>query len=244
MAVLAGIAVSLPRLSRLPFDFMRDKQVMLWVLIIAIGVFIFARLPHEAAYLLPVYPFGFMLMAKYFRTAVLVPVVAAVVLTSFVDLTTPGDEIGFGELAEARPGGGLILSNRDTMNAQIEYVRDIENYEIPENSVVSLGFVYPHFAVLNRDDLELGILEKDNDAISQLSDKGKADEPGAITYVWLLEYEKFIELRDQGRRFFYTLDAGRSTAALYEYRPGLFGGTLLDLGRSPSGGSGAARTDR
>jgi hypothetical protein len=31
---------------------------------------------------------------------------------------------------------------------------------------------------------------------------------------------------------------------LYGYRPGVLGGKVLDLGRSPSGASGTARTDR
>ena len=57
-------------------------------------------------------------------------------------------------------------------------------------------------------------------------------------------YEKFVEFRSQGRTIYYTLDAGRSTAGLYGYRPGLWDATAIDLGRGPSGGSGAVRTDR
>jgi hypothetical protein len=33
-------------------------------------------------------------------------------------------------------------------------------------------------------------------------------------------------------------------AALYKYRLGVLGGTVIDLGRTPSGASGTARTDR
>ena len=62
--------------------------------------------------------------------------------------------------------------------------------------------------------------------------------------MWLLEYDDFKFFQNQGANFWYTQDAGRSTAALYDYRLGLFGGTEIDLGRGPSGGSGAARTDR
>jgi hypothetical protein len=128
---------------------------------------------------------------------------------------------------------------------QKDYVEDIEAQEISNNTVVSLGFVYPMFAVLNRDRLTIGILDEDHDSISQLSDKGKAvDEERLITYVWLLDWENFMEFRQNGSGFAHTLDAGRSTAGLYDYRPGLVGSTAIDLGRGPSGGAGAARTDR
>ena len=57
----------------------------------------------------------------------------------------------------------MLLSNRDTQNAQLAYTRDIQNHDIPNNSVVSIGFLYPQFAVLNRNTLRLGILETDTD---------------------------------------------------------------------------------
>jgi hypothetical protein len=105
--------------------------------------------------------------------------------------------------------------------------------------------VYPIIAAKYYDELNVGILQDDESAISQLSDRGKAeDEHSALTYVWLLEYDDFKRYQAEGASFWYTQDAGRSTAALYDYRLGLFGGTEIDLGRGPSGGSGAARTDR
>ena len=245
MAVIAAIIISLPRLIHLPADALRDKHLDVWLLAIAVTIIAFSRLPHEAAYLIPVYPFGFLLMAKYFQKWVLAGTVAVIIAAGFVDLTSPGDEINSEAFTNAQLGGGLILSNRDTQQAQRDFVRDIEALDIPDNTVVSLGFIYPQFAVRNRDDLDIGILEKDESSISQLSDKGKADDISRrITYVWLLDYEEFLKRKALGYSFMYTLDAGRSTAGLYDYRPGLFGATAIDLGRGPSGGAGAARTDR
>jgi hypothetical protein len=245
IAVLLALAVSLPRLVRLPADFLRDKHVTTWILAIVIALFIFGRLPHEAAYLIPLYPFAFFVMARYFQRWVLAGTLAVIVLAGFVDLTTPGEEIEFGELAEARPGRGLVLSNEDTMRAQIEFANDIEDLDIEIKTVVSLGFIYPQFVVLNRDDLEIGILEKDSDAISQLSDMGKAYDPEKdITYVWLLDWEHFEQYKTEGYRMQVTQDANRSTAAIHEYRPALLNIKVIDLGRGPSGGRGAARTDR
>ncbi len=245
IAVLLAVIVSLPRLVRLPQDFVRDKQVTVWVLAIGIGVFVFLRLPHEAAYLLPIYPFGLFLLAKYLHRVVLAGVVATIILAGFVDLTSPGDEITTEAFTHARLGRGLILSNQDTQELQRDFVRDIKQQEIPHRSIVSLGFIYPQFVIRNRDSLEIGILEMDRRSISQLSDKGKAvDHTRDVTYVWLLDWDAFDEFRSQGYTLFHTLDAGRSTAGLYNYRPALLGSTAIDLGRGPSGGAGAARTDR
>jgi hypothetical protein len=245
IAVLGALAVSLPRLVSLPRDAVRDKHVMVWLLSIALVALVFLRLPHEAAYLVPLFPFGFLLMARYVRTWALAGAVAMVVLAGFVDLTSPGEEITSEAFTHARLGKGLVLSNRETMLAQREFADDIEALDVPPKTVVSLGFIYPEFAVLNRDRLRIGILEKDRSAISQLSDKGEARlVNGDIVYVWLLDWDDYQRFKQQGYSFWYTLDAGRSTAALHDFRPGLLGGTPIDLGRGPSGGSGAARTDR
>jgi hypothetical protein len=171
--------------------------------------------------------------------------IAVVLLAGWVDLTSPGEEINSEAFTNASLGRGLVLSNRETMLNQRDYVEDIEALEIPENTVVSLGFIYPQFAVLNRDRLQLGILEEDENSISQLSDKGKAvDEEQRKVYVWLLDWDDFQMYRGEGYGFAHTLDAGRSTAGLYDYRPALLGSIAIDLGRGPSGGAGAARTDR
>ncbi len=245
MAVIAATVVSLPRLIRLPRDAIRDKHVMVWVLAITMTAFSFARLPHEAAYLIPVYPFGFLIMARYFNRYVFAAAVSVIVLAGFVDLTSPGDEINSEAFTNAQLGRGLILSNSDTMRAQISYTDDLIARDFEPDTVVAVGFVYPMLAVRERDHLQIGILRKDKDAISQLSDLGKAyDEERRILYVWLLDYDEFQTKKNQGAHIWYTLDAGRSSVGLHGYRPGLYDAKLLDLGRLPSGGSGAARTDR
>jgi hypothetical protein len=244
-AMVVAVAISLPRLARLPQDVVRDKNVMVWILAIAVTALSFTRLPHEAAYLIPVYPFGLFIIAKYFRPAVLAGALAVIVFAGFIDLTSPGEEINVSALADARPGQGLLLSNRSTMQKQIDFAKDVRALDPPPSTVIATGFVYPILAVKYYDELAVELLERDEGAISQLSDKGKAlDEDRLITYVWLLDYEQFKAYQSQGVTFWYTQDAGRSIAALYDYRLGLFGGTEVDLGRGPSGGSGAARTDR
>ena len=240
-----GVLLSLPRLARLPRDFIRDKHVMTWVLAIAAIAFVFSRLPHEAAYLIPLFPFAFLVIGRYFSRPVLAATIALMLIANFGDLTTTNHEVSILSFNDLRIGQGMLLSNRDTQNAQLKYTRDIRNHDIPNNSVVSIGFLYPQFAVLNRNTLKLGILESDTDAISQLSDKGMAEDVSRqVTFVWLLDYADYQRFKKRSTTFLYTQDAGISMATLYKYRLGVLGGTLIDLGRTPSGASGTARTDR
>src|SRR5690606_6990837 len=105
---------------------------------------------------------------------------------------------------------------------------------------------FPQLAVRERDNLDSKILQRDYAAISMLSDRGEAvDEERNIRYVWLLTYETFEALRSQGYSLFLVPDAAGGTAALYDYRPTLFGASFLKLDkRSPSAGAGTASTDR
>jgi len=218
---------------------------MLWALIIAVTLIIFFRLPHESAYLIPLYPFGFFVMARYFRAWAYAAAVAAIVIAGFVDITTPGDDLDASAIRSADIGTGLVLSNRDTMRAQLRYTDAIDRYDIPDNAVAAIGFSYPQFAVRFRDKYRVDILEDDEDSISQLSDKGKLEDKARNrTFVWLLPWRQFEDYRKENRTYWYTVDANRSTVNIYKYRPGLVGGRLIDVPGAPSGGSGTARTDR
>jgi hypothetical protein len=246
MAVVAATIISLPRLRALPRDLVRDPQVGVWLGVIAIYFASFFRLPHEIAYLIPVFPFGLLLMGRYFPRVALGGAVAAMLLAGVVDITTPGDGLDVQSFRNASVGRGLVLSNADTMSLQHDFVKEVMAAEVPQHSVIESGFVFPQLAIRERDRLELRILEKDYGAISMLSDRGEAvDAQNDIRYVWLLTYDAFLALRSQGYSFFIVPDAAGGTAALYDYRPALFGATFLGLERdSPSAGKGTASTDR
>ena len=240
-ALAVACLVSWRRLARIPADAVQDKNVAVWTIAIVLVSATFFRLPHEAAYLMPLFPFAFLLIGRYLHPAALAAALVVIVGAGFVDLTTATHQVTLGELRHMRVGQGMLLSNRDTQSAQLAYARDIEHTSFPENSVVMIGFVYPQFAVLNRDRLDLGILEKDRTSISQLTDKGRAvDTADGVTYVWLLDYADFQRFRGQGATVYYTPDAGRSTAALYNFRPGLFGAQVIESGRAPGGGADTA----
>jgi hypothetical protein len=246
LGVLAGAAISLPRLAKLPADAIKDPFVGSWLVIIAVYFASFSRLPHEIAYLIPVFPFGFLLMAKYFTRAALIGTIAAIVFAGVLDITTESDAIGPSSFTTASVGRGLVLSNAQTMAAQHDFVDEIMKADVPDHSVVIAGFVFPQLAVRERDRTDARILQRDYQAISMLSDRGEAvDEKRDIRYVWLLTYEAYEALRSQGYNMYLVPDAAGGTAALYDYRPTLLGASFLKLERqSPSAGKGTASTDR
>ena len=160
-------------------------------------------------------------MARYFRTWALAARSAVIVLAGFVDLTSPGEEITARRSPSAARQGACPLEPRHDARKQIDFADDLAERRDRAEAWSSLGFVYPHLAVRNYDDLRRRHPRKGPRAISQLSDKGKGEDPASrFTYVWLLDYDNFSD----GARLTYTSytqDAGRSTAALYDYRLGL-----------------------
>ncbi len=131
------------------------------------------------------------------------------------------------------------------MSGQHRFVEQIMDNPTPDHSVVLTGFIFPQLVVRERDHLTPGILEHDYGAITMLSDRGEAvDEPHDIRYVWLLTYDTFDALRAEGYDFYLVPDAGGGTYALYDYRPTIFGATLLNLDSGPSAAGGQAGTDR
>jgi hypothetical protein len=247
-AVLGGAALSYQRLKRLPSDALSDPQLGVWLLIIGIYFVTFLRLPHEIAYLIPIFPFGLMLMARYFTPLALGGAVAAIVLAGFVDLTTPSDEIGPSSLSfrGATIGKGLVLSNAETMENQRNFVQQLTTADVPGRSVIMTGFIYPQLAVRERDRLDARILQRDYGGISMLSDRGEAvDVQRDVRYVWLVSYDTYQALLSQGYHMFIVPDAVYSTASLYDYRPAILGAQYLRLDQeAPSAGAGSGSTDR
>jgi hypothetical protein len=254
LGLIIALILSLPRLRRLPGDLRADPHVLMWCVVLALYVVSYLRLPHEIAYLIPLFPFGYFLMSRYMARPVLIGCLTLIVVAGFIDITSPDDEIGLSTstFTSASIGKGMLLSDIDTLQNQMDFARElremtVENQYIQRPAVISTGFIYPELVMLHADDLEMRVLEDDLEAISQLSDKGYAvDEANDLYYVWLLEFDEFEELSGtQQRKIYFTADAARSTFAVYGYRPAYFDAIELPLSReNPSLGEGTATTDR
>ncbi len=230
VAVLLGFAISYKRLKALPHDVVQDAQVGAWLIMIVAVMVVFLRLPHKIGYALPLFPFGFFLMARYFGRITMAAVITTIVLAGFVDITIHQAPLRLQSIRQLGVGQGLLLSNIDTMKNQTAFVDAVLKAHLPDHSVVMVGFNYAQLADRTWPRFDVGILQKDYSAISMLTDRGEAvDTQHDIRYVWLLNYDDFQALRSQGYNFFLVPDAAISTAALYSYRPTLFGASFFDL---------------
>ncbi|HWC29915.1 MAG TPA: hypothetical protein VG845_07530 [Dehalococcoidia bacterium] len=245
LGVLLAVLISLLRFRTLPGDLVREPQVGVWVGFIIIYTLAFARLPHEIAYLIPVFPFGLLLLGRYLTRIAITGAVAAILLAGVVDVTTPDEGFDSEAFRSATLGKGLVLSNAETMDLQRKFVSEVIEADVPDHAVVMTGFIFPQLAVRERDRLDARILRRDYEGISMLSDRGEAvDEARDLRYVWLVDYNTFMALRAQGYAIFQVPDAATSTAALYDYRPGILGATFLRLDQEAPAGEGAGSTDR
>jgi hypothetical protein len=246
MGVLAGAVLSWRRFANIGRNIKSSAVVLSWFAVIAFYVFSFLRLPHEIAYLIPIFPFGMMIMARYYTRTALTIAMLAIMLAGIIDITTPGVGVQLSDLKNARLGKGLVLSNKVTQDGQREFARQVMSDQVPDHAVVMIGYIFPEAAVRNHDRLQLRVLERDYDAISMLSDRGEAYDPVRdIRYVWLLPYEAFVALRSQGYSFYVVPDAEGGVYALYKYRPSLYGASFLKLETSvPSKSKGSGSKDR
>ena len=253
LAVLAALAFSFGRLRRLPADLAHDAHALAWVAAIVVFVLAYSWAPHEVAFLIPVFPFGLLLLSRYLTRGVLVAVVAVVIAAGFVDLTASEEsaDIRLSTLTSVRLGKGMLLTDLDTREDQTDLARDLRRFTAAEvepgsSAIVITGSLYPEFAALFEDQLRLDILERDLDAISVVSDVSRAVDRGrSIQFVWLLDLDRFQQLQAEGNEMYYTTDAARGTFALFGYRPGYYGALPLSgaQGASPLG-EGAVPLDR
>jgi hypothetical protein len=246
LGVLAGAVLSWRRLVRMGSDLKTNGFVASWIAVIAFYLISFLRLPHEIAYLIPIFPFGMMIMARYYTRAALTLAMVAIMVAGIIDITTPGVGLQASDIKNARPGRGLVLSNKVTQDGQQAFAKQVMADDIPDHAVVMIGYIFPEAAVRNHKRLDLRVLQRDYDAISMLSDRGEAyDAERDIRYVWLLPYEAFVALRSQGYSFYVVPDAEGGVYALYKYRPTLYGASFLKLETTvPSKSKGSGSKDR
>jgi len=215
------------------------------LLVIAITLVVFGRLPHESAYLIPLYPFGFFVMAKYFSRVVLAGAVAAIVLAGFVDIGTNGATSTRNRCATRVSARGSSCptatrcgrSSRSPANSQSSTSPTTAwsaSATCTPNSPCCIGPVHDRHPGERQ--------EFDQPAQRQ----GQSGGCGASQGVRLAA--RLGRLRQVPKAGVYVpVYAGRPAAALplcTSTGPHSNGAKLIDLGRNPSGGSGGARTDR
>ena len=214
LAVLAALALSWRSVAALPARAVRDPHVVVWLLTVALYAVAFVRLPVDAGYLLPIYPFGFMLLAITLRPALMAAIVAVVVVCGFVDLDIQQLHNFDPRIAArtVRPSwrvAGLFHDQLQRRRWQT-YARAIPSAPVPEHSVVLTGGAFADVAVLNWDRLRYAIVARDRRAISMLSDNGSmTDETQDVVYLAVSTPAILARYREQGYSVYRADPAGR-----------------------------------
>lgn len=192
LVTLGVLASSWRRLGRLPSVARRDPQVLAWLVAVAIYGLLFLRLPVDVGYLVPVYPFAFLLLARVLSRWALPLVVCATMLSGMIDLDiqrlhnfSPASAV-----REVRPSWRVAnLPNEYIARTRWrDYAERIVAEPVPPHSVVLTGGAFPVVAVTAWDRLRYEIVERDLGAVSMISDNGALwDEARDVVYLAVSE---------------------------------------------------------
>ena len=192
VAALIALAASWRRLRRFPRLLRDDRHVLLWTLTVIMYTLIFLRLPVDAGYLIPIYPFAFLLVARILVRWALPVIVAASIVAGFVDLDIQRIH-NFSPTAaarEVRPSwrAANVAYDLRTRARWRSYAARLAGAPAPPHSVVLTGGAFPDMAVVNWDRLRYAIVERDLGAVSMLSDNGSLwDDDRDVVYLAVSE---------------------------------------------------------
>jgi hypothetical protein len=192
LVTLGVLAASWRELARFPRRLARDPHVLVWSLTVVLYALIYLRVPVDIGYLVPLYPFAFLLVARVLRPWALPVILAAALLSGLVDLTIQGVHNFSPRLAaqEIRPSwrvAGFFHDYR-TRTRWLDYAERPGREPVPPHSVILTGGAFPNVAVLAWDRLRYQIIERDLNAVSMISDNGSLwDDERDLVYLAVSE---------------------------------------------------------
>ena len=203
LVALAALALSWRRLLTLPRLVRTDPHVLMWLLTMLVYAIVFLRLPVDAGYLVPIYPFAFLLVARLLARWALPAIVLAAVLGGFVDLTIQGVHNFDPAIAarEVRPSWreANLFHDYRTRTRWRSFAGRIPQAEVPPRSVVLTLGAFPDVAVVNWDRLRYTIVERDLEAVSMISDNGALwDDARDVVYLAVSEPAILDRFRAEG----------------------------------------------
>jgi Glycosyltransferase family 87 len=186
IATLIAILLSWRGALRLLRDSVFDVHVRIWLLTVLIYVLLFLRLPIDIAYLIPIYPFAFLLLARAVNRYLLAGVAALILLSGLVDLDISAMH-NFNLLAAARTvrpcrSCAELFHDRNVRRLYVDYSTALGRAPVPAHSVVLTGGDFPDFAVINWDRFRYEIVDRYRPSISMLSDDGGMHDAAADVY--------------------------------------------------------------
>lgn len=181
LAMLAALALSWRGLGRLPGVARREIHVRVWLLTLLIYGLAFLRLPIDIAYLIPIYPFGYLLLSRVMHRYLLAGVVVVILCSGLVDLDiSQMHNFNLHTFARTvRPCRSCAELFHDWHARELyrNYATELGSTPVPEHSVVLTGGVFPDFAVINWSRFRYSVIDRDRGAVSMLSDDGVMRDP-------------------------------------------------------------------
>jgi hypothetical protein len=214
IATLVALALSWRGLITFPAMLKRDVHVRIWSLAVLLYVVLFLRLPIDLGYLIPIYPFGYLLLSRVVRPALLTVAVALILISGVLDLDISGmHNFNLRTIAEtARPCRSCaeLFHDLHVRRLYVNYANELANTSVPEHSVVLTGAIFPDFAVLSWQRFHFEIFDRYRASISMLSDDGlMRDSARDVVYLASPDRPELIEgLRAQGYQVLKTDPAG------------------------------------
>lgn len=214
LAVLGALLCSWRRLLDLPRLATQDVHVRIWLAAIALWVLAFLRLPIDIAYLIPVYPLGFLLLGRLLRPTLFAAALVAIFVSGLIDLDLSGlhnaDLVAFARTARPCRSCAELFHDWHVRGLYRTYATALATASVPEHSVVLTGAVFPDFAVINWNRFQYGIVDRDRSSISMLSDDGMMrDDNDDVIYLASPDRPEIVDgFRKQGYGIFRSTPAG------------------------------------
>ncbi|MGI8554464.1 MAG: glycosyltransferase 87 family protein [Dehalococcoidia bacterium] len=176
LSLLAALALSWRGVARLPRLASTDVHVRIWIVAVLLYGLAFLRLPIDIAYLIPIYPFCFLLLARLINPRLLAAVIAAIIFSGFIDLDISAmHNLNLRTFVRtARPCFSCAEFAHDWHVRKLyrHYAATLATTQLPEHSIVLTGGVFPDFAVIAWNRFNYRVIDRDRDAVSMLSDDG------------------------------------------------------------------------
>jgi hypothetical protein len=204
VATLLALALSWRRILRLPVMARTDVHVRVWLATIAIYVLLFLRLPIDLGYLIPIYPFGFLVVGRVVRPYLLAGVVLCVLVSGIIDLDISAmhnfNMLTFARTARPCHSCAELFHDLRVRHLYVSYASELGTTMIPEHTVVLTGAVFPDFAVINWRRFRYEIVDRYRESVSILSDDGAMrDGSRDVLYLASPDRPEVVQrLRDAG----------------------------------------------